>query len=241
MSIHLVGGGGSAGDAHDLYHVFLSEAAERAQTVPRIAVILLGTGDGAAVELRLLEESFDRAVAGTELSFELVPVLVAAGEQVEARSLAGIHAVMVGGGLTPAYQQALVPVVGEIRRLVADGMPYLGFSAGAALAADRAIIGGWQIGGVPVCPEPTSEGLDEVTLAEGIGLIDVAVDAHAAQWGTLGRLVAATEADLIGGGLAIDEGTVLIIGEGPLRVAGRGSVWQVTPGEMGVVVRTMAA
>jgi cyanophycinase len=92
-----------------------------------------------------------------------------------------------------------------------------------------------------VTPETTSEGLDEVTLAPGIGLVDVAIDAHAAQWGTVSRLVAAVEAGLIEGGLAIDERTALVVSDGGLGIAGDGSIWRVLPGETGVVVSTMGA
>jgi len=75
----------------------------------------------------------------------------------------------------------------------------------------------------------------------GIGLIDIAVDVHAAQWGTLGRLVAATEAGLVSGGVAIDENTALVVSENGLSVAGTGSVWQVTTDDAGVRVSTVAA
>jgi hypothetical protein len=95
--------------------------------------------------------------------------------------------------------------VREIRLLVGDGLPYLGFSAGSAIAAERAILGGWRIGDVAVCPEDASEDLDEVTVEQGIGLLDVSIDVHAAQWGTVSRLIAAAEAGLIDSGLAIDE------------------------------------
>jgi hypothetical protein len=43
------------------------------------------------------------------------------------------------------------------------------------------------------------------------------------------------------GGLGIDEHTVLIVGEGGLAVAGRGSVWRVLPSEQGVLVGTIGA
>jgi len=67
------------------------------------------------------------------------------------------------------------------------------------------------------------------------------VDVHVAQWGTLSRMVAATEAGLIRGGLAVDEGTVLIVGQGTLGVAGAGSVWTVSESEGGVLVSTFGA
>jgi cyanophycinase len=97
------------------------------------------------------------------------------------------------------------------------------------IAADRAVLGGWLIGDVPVCPEDAAEDLDEVTLADGLGLVDLAIDVHAAQWGTLTRLIAATEAGLVRGGVAIDENTALVVGEGALAVLGTGSVWRVEP------------
>jgi cyanophycinase len=90
-----------------------------------------------------------------------------------------------------------------------------------------------------VCPEDTAEDLDEVTVLPGIGLIDVSVDVHVAQWGALSRLVAAVEAGLVDAGVGIDENTVLIAGSGALRVAGAGSVWRVTTSEQGVLVSTM--
>ena len=63
-----------------------------------------------------------------------------------------------------------------------------------------------------------------VELGEGLGLVDLAVDVHAAQWGTLTRLVAATEAGMVRGGVAIDEHTALVVGEGALTVLGRGGL-----------------
>ena len=152
-----------------------------------------------------------------------------------------VDGIVIGGGLTPAYLTAVAPIAGEIRRQVAAGVPYLGFSAGAMIAAERAIIGGWRIGGVAVSPEEWSEGLDEVTIEHGIGFLDVTVEVHAAQAGTLSRLIAATEAGLIGGGLAIDESTALVVGEGALSVVGAGSVWRVSQSDSGVLVSTSGA
>ena len=40
--------------------------------------------------------------------------------------------------------------------------------------------------------------------------------------------------------LAIDEATALVVGEGPLRVVGPGSVWQISGSENGVRVVTLA-
>jgi cyanophycinase len=68
----------------------------------------------------------------------------------------------------------------------------------------------------------------------------VTVEAHAAQSGNVSRLIAATEAGMIEGGLAIDDNTVLIVGTGKLSTAGSGSVWSVSQAEAGVVVSTFS-
>ena len=240
MSIHLIGGGRAEQYDGEVYRVLIEEATARAATIgrdiPRIGVLLVGGGDDAQYHARAYRDELQRAAA-----CEPVITSIDEGDAATSALLTDIDALLVGGGHTPSYLEAVLPIVDEIRLLVSDGLPYAGFSAGAMIAADRSIIGGWQIGGVPVCPEETSEDLDEVTVVEGLGLIDLAVDVHAVQWGTLSRLIAATEAGLVDGGVAIDEFTVLIIGDGELRVEGSGSVWKVTTDTHGVLVGTLGA
>ena len=90
-------------------------------------------------------------------------------------------------------------------------LPYAGYSAGAALAADRAIVGGHRRDdGRPVCAEEAGEDLERLAVRAGLGLVPFAVDVHATQWGTLTRLVHAVDAGLAAEGWAIDEGTVLV-------------------------------
>lgn len=237
MSVHLVGGG--AGHAATVYGPFLAEAVARAESAgrsePRVALITVGDGGGGA---HADELAGALAAAGP---VELVRTALQPGEPAELSALAQVDGILIGGGHTPAYLESILPIAGEIRRQVSAGVPYLGFSAGAMIAAERAIIGGWRIGGVEVSPEATSEQLDELTLEQGIGLLDVTVDVHAAQSGSLSRLISATEAGLIDGGLAIDEDTTLIIGEGALAVVGAGSVWRVSQADGGVLVSTFGA
>ncbi|HEU4758176.1 MAG TPA: peptidase S51 [Agromyces sp.] len=239
MSVHLVGGGWGAAHAASVYAPFITEAAEAAgrdgAERPRIAVLLVAD-DAVAGEEAVRWRATLESVADVDAAVTVVPEDGA----FDTDALAGAHGVLVGGGLTPAYRRAVEPVAGELRRLVASGLPYLGFSAGAAIASDTALLGGWRIGGVPVAPEETGEDLDEVTVEAGIGLIDLTVDCHAAQWGTLTRLIAATEARLVDGGIAIDEDTLFSIGTNGLRVAGAGSVWSVTAADDGVSVRSIA-
>lgn len=239
MSVHLVGGGWSASNDGAVYAPFLAEAAERAAAAgfegpPRIAVVVVRDGDGADHADTLI------AAASPGGPFEPVVSAFGHGDSATTAALADVHGILIGGGLTPAYLEALRPIFGEIRRQVAAGVPYLGFSAGSMIAAEHAVVGGWRIGGVEVSPEDGSEDLDEVTVENGIGLIDISVDVHAVQWGNLSRLIAATEAGLVAGGIAIDENTVFIVGEGALRAVGSGTVWQILPTEAGVRVSSLA-
>ena len=82
------------------------------------------------------------------------------------------------------------------------------------MAAARAIVGGWRLGGREVCAAEAGEDLDELAVRDGLGLVPFAVDVHATQWGTLTRLVHAVGAGLVDEGWAIDEGTVLVVDDG---------------------------
>jgi len=243
MSIFLVGGG-SLDASHPYVREFAEEARRRAAARGDAqAVVALfaagedGIGMAPRFERALLGAGVDRVEridSPTDDADELVP-----GTEIDLARFSTTHGLLVAGGLAPVYLAALEPVAHDMRRLVAEGVPYLGYSAGAAIVADRAITGGWRIGGVPVAPEDSSDGYDEVGLDAGLGLLDVSIEVHAVQWGLLARAVALTEAGAIQGALAIDERTALVIGEGALRVLGEGSVWRVLPGEAGVAVASM--
>ena len=245
MSIFLVGGGWSSGGDPEVTAPFLAEAAQRAagsgRMIPRIGFLLVRDGDDPSDAYRSGYPASFMAVAACEPVVALITTAPGHEAVFDSAVLNDIDGLVIGGGMTPAYLAAVEPIMEEIRLLVADGLPYLGFSAGAMIAADRAVIGGYLIDGVQVCPEDTAEDLDEVTVVEGLGLVDLAIDVHAAQWGTLTRLVAATEAGLVDGGIAIDEFTVLIVGDDSLRVVGTGSVWQVNQHDDGVLVSTLGA
>jgi cyanophycinase len=240
MSVHLVGGGSDPAQYASVYGPFVAEAAARAtasgRDEPRIAVITVGVGAGVTAHAAELVSAL--AAAGP---VEARSTTLARGELATLLAVAEADGIVIGGGVTPDYLKALLPIAGEVRRQVSAGVPYLGFSAGAMIAAERALVGGWQIGGVEVSPQDGAEGLDEVTVLPGIGLLDVTVEVHAAQRGNLSRLIAATEAGLIEGGLAIDENSALVVGEGALAVVGSGSVWRVSQAEGGVLVSTFGA
>ena len=151
-----------------------------------------------------------------------------------AADLDGAAGVYVAGGLTPAYRDALVDHgTGWLAAARAAGLPYAGFSAGAAAAAEHALVGGWRanLGGteIAVCDPDFGEGLDALTVRPGLGLVPFLVDVHAAQWGTLNRLVhAVLDPGEPSGGWAIDEHTTLETTDGvPVAVHGIGAATRV--------------
>ncbi|WP_036225249.1 Type 1 glutamine amidotransferase-like domain-containing protein [Marmoricola sp. URHB0036] len=229
MNVFLIGGGWSDERATDMFGGFIAAAAARVEgRLPRVALVVMGTDE----ESLEYHEKYVHAL-GLVQGHELLIALVAEGDALDPAVLDDIDGLFVGGGPTPEYHASLSPSYDVIRELVADGVPYAGFSAGAAIAATTAIVGGWRIDGTPVCPEDSNEELDPVTVVDGIGLVGGAVDVHASQWGNLSRLVAAVEAGLVPHGVAIDECTTL--GPGG-SVAGAGRAWRVSPAPDGVVV-----
>jgi cyanophycinase len=181
-----------------------------------IACLVADEGDGVDAErwTAFLEDGRGGGVRVVALSAE---------RHVCDDDVAGAAGIYVAGGLTPLYAEVLggwdPPA----------GVPYAGYSAGAALAAEVAIVGGWRAAdgtGAAVCPADAGEDLDAVTVAPGLGLVAFAVDVHAGEWGTLGRLVHAIEAGLVAEGWALDEGALLVDG----AVHGPGAAWHVTRG-----------
>ena len=227
MNVFLIGGGWSDELAPSIYGGFIAAASDASTPTPtarpRVMLVLMGTDEESlAYHERYLHKL--GLVGGHELEVVRIPEGSPVDPAVVER-LADVDGLFVGGGPTPEYHASLQPAYGRIRERVAEGMAYAGFSAGAAIAGSHAVIGGWRIDGTPVCPEDSNEELDPVTVVEGIGLVEGAVDVHAAQWGNVSRLVAVVEAGLAPRGIAIDEDTVLEPG-GTVRGAGR--VWEAT-------------
>jgi cyanophycinase len=159
----------------------------------------------------------------------------------ERPDVSGCAGVFVAGGLTPAYQAWLAADPSWLP----EGAVYAGFSAGAAIAGRRALVGGWRavVDGaeVAVVDEDAGEYLDPVTVRDGLGVVDALIDVHAAQWGTLGRLCHAVAAEGVAG-FAIDEGTCAEFRDGQLAaVHGLGAVAHVTPAGDSVTVRFLTA
>jgi cyanophycinase len=140
--------------------------------------------------------------------------------------LEGVAGVYVAGGLTPAYWSLVCDSEFGAALRAWDGV-YCGYSAGAAIAAERALVGGWKVGELEVCDADFSEELEQVDVRPGLGRVDLTVEVHASQWGTLTRLVHVVCADLTPAGIAIDEHTCVELTEGAPVVTGRGVAYHV--------------
>ncbi|MER8187722.1 hypothetical protein [Kitasatospora sp. NPDC094015] len=215
-TVQLIGGGRTAAAFPALYGPFLDSAGPD----PVVACVLIdeGVDEGAAAEQFAAWDARLRAVAPCRP----LPVAVRIGGTLDPAVLDAADAVLVCGGLTPAYQAAIAGPLGAY--LACRPLPYAGFSAGAAIAARRAVVGGWLADGVPLCPEEAGEDLAELTVRDGLGLIDLAVDVHAAQWGTLPRLIEAVAWGEAERGVAIDEDTSLSLAGDRAEVRGLGRV-----------------
>lgn len=194
-----------------------------------VALIVLDEGDGTPAE----EWAASLEVVG--LSPEVA--IVAPGRP--PAGLGDVGAVYVAGGLTPGYQAALCP---DPSWLPEDAV-YGGFSAGAAIASEVALVGGWRMDGVEVGIPDSGEDLDEVEIRPGLALLEPVVDVHCAQWGTLGRLAEVVRTGDGRPGWGIDEHTTLELRDGePVAVHGAGAAWLIEQqGEDRVSVRPRRA
>lgn len=227
MSIILVGGGPDTVTTPIIFDRFVKDVRNRAggSRPPRIAVVLF---DREGSSEYFLPAYLDPLHSRTPC--ESVPVLLRAHDPADPEEFNDVDAIVVGGGPTPDYLDGLRDAAEAIRAAVAAGVPYLGFSAGAMIAPQRALVGGYRIRGVEVCSEECSEGLDELEVRDGLGLVRFAVDVHTAQAGTLSRAVAAVAEALVDRAVAVDENTALVLRHADLNdleVIGAGNCWSI--------------
>lgn len=228
-SIFLIGGGWRAETFAQTYGRFLQAAAKNGK---RKIAIVVAEEPGADSQEQFLR--FFKAFESIGLSRnEAANLIVAAENPLTEKKLAEIEptGIFVCGGLTPAYYDALCVDKSWLALLTENEIPYCGFSAGAAIAAENAIIGGWQRKfdnrTVEITDENAGEDLDFLDVRGSLGLVPFAVDVHATQWGTLSRLVHTIDAGLADEGFAIDENTVLHFDGKNISVYGIGGVYHV--------------
>lgn len=234
MTLFLIGGAPSQATA-TVVDEFVAAARDHGN---RIAIALLGSAEEAAGFLDAyadpITERFPEAL--------IEPIWLTDADEApiawpaNPEQLAGV---VVAGGWTPGYIEALGAWREMISKLVRRGVPYLGWSAGAMIVGKHAIVGGWQHGGRRVAPEIAGEGSTELDIREGLGLIGPSVETHADVQYLVGRAMAALQVGPMRTVAAIDEDTALVIdaASGRTRVAGLGRVAWVTTQTDGFGVR----
>ena len=229
-TLFLLGGGRNEAAYLRTYWQFV-EAATTVQGRRRIAIVIAAAPDADREQLT----EFHRApFEFLEVAKEALPVLFVSREEplTDAR-LAEIEptGVYVAGGVTSHYHDALCSDKSWLAYMSSRNLPYAGYSAGAVILAERAILGGFRLGllhsVVVVVNNERGEGLDFLGVRDGLGLVPFAVEAHSTQWGTLSRLVHAVGEGLVPSGWAIDEGCMLRIEGDELRVSGINNAYRV--------------
>ncbi|MDP9363955.1 MAG: Type 1 glutamine amidotransferase-like domain-containing protein [Chloroflexota bacterium] len=186
--VFLLGGGFTAAAVPMVNGPFVAAAGGRSA---RIACVLL---DGEDREEHFAGATGALSSVGAGATF---PVFVSPNRSLKADDLAEATGVLVGGGSTPGYHDALVGNAAEwLAPVLARGLPYAGYSAGAMIAPSRAIVGGWRLPadepdapGTVICPQEVNEDEEFLDVRPGLGLVPFAVDAHASHYGTLTRLL----------------------------------------------------
>ena len=243
IPVFLIGGGWRAEMFSQTYGHFLQIATENNKR--RIAIIVAGE-TGASSHEQFLR--FFKAFESVGLIFsEAFEVIVSAENPLMTEKLTEIKptAIFVCGGLTPVYHDALCRDKSWLEYLFENNIPYCGFSAGASIGSEKAIIGGWrreinnQI--IEIADENAGEDLDLLEVRSGLNLAPFAVDVHATQWGTLSRLIHSIDAGLVHEGWAIDENTMLKINENDISIHGTGNAYHVQRRENHMAVEIFQA
>jgi cyanophycinase len=227
MSIFLHGGGGAV----ESFRPFT----ERCPKIALISYVDDGDTSVFAEIVAILEQAGAKSIQPFAIS-KIKPLDFASLQRFQP------DGIFVCGGVTPDYHAVLCNDSAFIAYLK-SGVHYCGTSAGAAIASKTAILGGWRVNrgnrSTQMIFEGASEGLEILTVREGLGLIDAGVDVHASQWGTLSRLIHAVDTGAVSHGYAIDENTMLLCDS--MRVHGEGQVYDVRKAEKGVLIHILSS
>jgi cyanophycinase len=238
--VHLVGGGVDTLRSPALLAPFVEAVLARGEASgarPRLALVLADVAGAASGFRPAYVDALEALAPG---AIDHVDVFVSGAPGPDPDLLAEVDGLVVGGGPTQVYLDALVPVAPVVRETVAGGVPYLGLSAGAMVAAAAAVVGGWRHEGRAVCDEAWSGDLEEVTLLPGLGLVPFTVDVHTTRAGLLGRTVSLPTVEGVERAVGLDEDTCLRVCDGSgaddgWELTGSGFVWDVRSATDGAV------
>jgi cyanophycinase len=227
--IFLHGGGDKPESRQETFGLFAAET----QKVPsgKLALVIAEEEETAVQESWQAYSGVFTAVGVPEE--KLVPLSVSPINPLTFKMVAQAKpsGLFVCGGMTPTYHQAIGVETSWTDYLQEIDIPYGGTSAGAAIAASQAILGGWQAARDGQVREilfmGAGEGIDSLTVRPSLGLVPFAVDVHASQMGTLTRLIHAVESGLVAEGWAIDENTMLVVDGRTLHIHGQGHCYHV--------------
>ena len=227
--IFLHGGGDRPESRQETFGLFAEEALKELPS--KLALVIAEEGETAVQESWQAYSSIFTAVGVPEE--KLVPLFASPTSPLtyEMVAQAKPSGLFVCGGMTPSYHQAIGAGRSWTAYLQETDIPYGGTSAGAAIAASQAILGGWQAARDGQVREilfmGAGEGIDPLTVRPSLGLVPFAVDVHASQMGTLTRLIHAVESGLVAEGWAIDENTMLVLDCRTLHIHGQGHCYHV--------------
>lgn len=241
IPVFLIGGGWRIKGFRRTYGRFLD--ATRAIAGETLLLVIADEGDGRLDEQRDKHQTIFQALGlpADQIVFEVVSATTSlAHATIAAHRPRGLF---VCGGLTPLYHRALTADRSWIAYLIEQGIPYGGLSAGAMIASERAILGGWQVERdgqlIAIVNKQAGEDLEQLELQNGLGLVPFAVDVHASQWGNLTRPLHAVSQGLVREGWAIDEDTMIEVRDDLVHVHGLGHAYQMLPGDAGQIEVTL--
>lgn len=220
MTLFLVGGGPSENlsDVHDAYAASVAVRARARGRIARVACITAGATEEVAPFLDSYTSPLLSRLPDCEIvHINLLPVVTDAegGAAVDPtewpETLADLDGVIVAGGHTPSYLAGLAPKRNELATLVRQDMPWIGYSAGAAVTSRHALVGGWRVNGRAVGHPDWAQGLDEVSVVDGLGLITPTVATHADVALSDGLLTGLVEGAVTRTAVGIDEDTCLVV------------------------------
>ena len=239
--IFLHGGGDRPESRQETFGFFATTALRRASD--RLALVIAEETETAVQESWQAYRGIFTAVGVPEE--KLVPLFVTSANPLTYEMVAQTKpsGLFVCGGMTPYYHQAVGVEISWTAYLQETESPYGGTSAGAAIVATQAILGGWQTSRHGKAREilffGAGEGIDPLTVRPSLGLVPFAVDVHASQMGTLTRLIHVVELGLVAEGWAIDENTMLVVNGRTLHIYGQGHCYHVRQGKKGTAAVTI--